>query len=292
MPRPIRVAALLGRGGRSDAGASVSARAALSPGGADVAQRCARQPGRRHARIRASKIASCAATVRSSDSAAPGSVEAGSPAGVLMNAPHDRAADLVAGGPHHASMKLLVEASKLGVVDDRLRHPLALFCRVRRALVASGGTRPHGPSPASSSRRTVMRLSSNVRVRDRAGARCVSTVGSRRFHSSRRCTVVPRPCSTRTRPRSSSEFEPFTQHRPAEAELGSHSTASVGSTAPSGRLPPMIRGRQLLDDHGGEPRWTCRTGSCCGNNVPGHRWGESIHVRTSYVSQHGPRFAW
>ena len=65
------------------------------------------------------------------------------------------------------------------------------------------------------------------------------TTGSSMFQTVRGWTVVPRPCSTRTRPRSSSSFNPSRITVRLKPNC-SHSAGSVGSTLPSGNAPPMI----------------------------------------------------
>ena len=66
-----------------------------------------------------------------------------------------------------------------------------------------------------------------------------STTGSRRFQASRGWTVVPRPCSTRTRPRSSSSFRPSRMTVRLKPNC-SQSAGSVGRTSSSANAPLMI----------------------------------------------------
>src|SRR4051812_20395576 len=82
------------------------------------------------------------------------------------------------------------------------------------------------------------RSSSSVRSSSYASA-MRSTTGSSRFHMCRGCTVVPRPCSTRTRPRSSSIFRASRITVRLKPNC-SQSAGSVGSTSPSTSEPPTI----------------------------------------------------
>src|SRR5947209_7925104 len=92
------------------------------------------------------------------------------------------------------------------------------------------------------------------------------TSGSRRFHEPRGCTVVPRPCSTRTSPRSSRSFNPSRTTVRLKPN-SSHSAGSVGRTSPSASAPPMICWASS---------WTMTEANRAGRNLPLPRGRRSV----------------
>src|SRR3954453_8536587 len=90
----------------------------------------------------------------------------------------------------------------------------------------------------SSTARTATRFPSSDISRSCASA-IASTTGSSRFHASRGWTVVPLPCSTRTRPRSSSIFSASRMTVRLKPNC-SQSAGSVGRTSPSASVPLTI----------------------------------------------------
>src|SRR5437868_6362396 len=93
-----------------------------------------------------------------------------------------------------------------------------------------------------------------------------STSGSRRFHEPRGWTVVPRPCSTRTSPRSSRSFNPSRTTVRLNPN-SSHSAGSVGRTSPSASAPPMICWASS---------WTMTEANRAGRNLPLPRGRRSV----------------
>ena len=154
--------------------------------------------------------------------------------------------------------------------------------RARRARRRSDASRRPAPSRARAPRRTTIRSSSSDRSASYSRA-IRSTTGSSRFQASRGWTVVPRPCSTRTRPRSSRSFKPSrmtVRLKPncsqSAGSVGQHVVRRRGSAddlrAPAPRRRPTAK-RAGRRDH--------LPSRCSAHRLAGRRAG--VHVQTSYV---------
>ena len=195
---------------------------------------------------------------------------------------HDRQADLVARTPSSRSRG--TPGRSRGTARSRRRTPPSArgSRRARRGRRRSDASAAARAISRSSTRRTTIRSSSSDRSWSYSSA-IRSTTGSRRFHASRGWTVVPRPCSTRTSPRSSSSFSPSRMTVRLKPNC-SQSAGSVGRTSSSANAAADDLLRQLLDDDRGETGRPPRRAALARPDAPARRIERnSSATETSYV---------